>query len=118
MYRTGLLGPSNAAANDPTVSHSGDRELDLAVVVTFLRRRWRFLAAGFALGMAFALVYVVVTPPLYTAKAMLMLDTRRLQLFERQSVMADSAMDEPAVQSQIEVIKSQSVAASVTKDLK
>lgn len=119
MLRTSLAGPSEQVGNfGSPPSGAGGGELDLALIVAFVRRRWLLLASGFFIGLALAVMYIMVTPPLYTAKSMLMLDTRRLQLFERQSVMSDSVLDVPAVQSQMEVIKSDNVASSVVRDLK
>lgn len=47
-----------------------------------------------------------------------MLDTRRAQVFQQQSVVGELSLDEAAVASQVEVLKSINVAEAVVRDLK
>ena len=51
------------------------------------------------------------------ATAVLMLDTRRLQLFQQQSVLSDVSFDAVAIESQLELLGSRAIAASVVNNL-
>ncbi|HEX2135563.1 MAG TPA: polysaccharide biosynthesis tyrosine autokinase [Microvirga sp.] len=95
-----------------------DGQIDLSYVLGFLRRQWAVILACLLATLALALVYLFVTPPRYTGKALLMLDTRRLQLFQQQSVLSEVSFDAPAVESQLELLKSENVALSVIDSLK
>ena len=89
-------------------------------LVDFLRRRlWIVLLfTGFFINLAVA--YYFLAPPPYTAVATLEIDTRRFQLFQQQQSgsfgeqMIDSAA---AVESQLEVLKSENIALKVIQDL-
>jgi len=62
----------------------------------------------------------MVTPPRYQAKSYLLLDTRKLQLnvFQGQSALGETAaIDVSAVDSQMEILKSETIARAVVDDL-
>jgi succinoglycan biosynthesis transport protein ExoP len=86
--------------------------------VGFARRQYATVLVIAALLMALAALYVLSTPPSFTAEAMLMLDTRKVQLLQQQSVLGDIQADSATVDSQVEVIKSEKVALAVIKELK
>ena len=48
---------------------------------------------------------------------MLLIDSRKIQLFQQQSILGDIPIDTASVDSQVEVLKSENVALSVIKDL-
>jgi hypothetical protein len=60
--------------------------------------------------------YVSTTSPRYTATAVLMLDTRRLQPFQQQSVLSDVSFDAVA-KSQLELLRSKAIAVLVVNNL-
>jgi succinoglycan biosynthesis transport protein ExoP len=91
---------------------------DLSASLGFARRQWPTIIGGVALAVACAIIYLLVAQPRYLSTANLLLDTRKLQLFQQQSVLSDISFDTPAVESQIELLKSEAVAASVVDDLK
>ena len=64
-----------------------------------------------------AAVYVLTARPSYTANAMLMIDSKRIQLFQPQSMFNDLPVDASTVESQVEVLKSDTVALAVIKKL-
>ena len=91
---------------------------DLFSALTSLaRRRAGLIVLIFGLSVVCGAIYLRVTPARYLAQASLIIDTRKSQLFSQQSVVGESAIDSATVDSQIEVLKSQGVAASVVKDL-
>lgn len=92
--------------------------IDLANVVAFVRRQWMVIASVVGLSLVFAIGYLFVTPPKYIGKTLLMLDTRRVQVFQQQSVMGELTFDDSAVGSQVEILRSVNVAQAVIRDLK
>ena len=89
----------------------------LQFVVSFIRRQYPVVVFVTLLGIALGAVYLITTPPSYTAHAMLMIDSRKINVFQQQSVLGDVQLDSASVLSQIEVLKSENVALSVIKDL-
>jgi succinoglycan biosynthesis transport protein ExoP len=101
-------------------SSPGAREeiiFDLSYIVTFLRRQWAVIALFSLAGLILAMAYLFVTPARYTATSVLMLDTRRLQVFQPPSVVSEMSFDAPAVDSQLEILKSDAIAMSVIRAL-
>src|SRR5215475_14474854 len=68
----------------------------------FLHRQYPVIIAAFLLMMTLAAVYLFTTPPSFTAFAKLMIETRKVQLFQQQSVLEQAAPDTWFVDSQVE----------------
>ena len=85
--------------------------------IGFIRRQYPVILFFLLLAVGVAIVYLFIAPPRYTAQAKLMIDTRRVQLFQQQSVLGDIAVDSAAVDSQVEALKSENVALPVIKDM-
>jgi polysaccharide biosynthesis transport protein len=84
-------------------------------VIGFLRRRYFSVLIGLLLCLPLGALYLFTTPPTYTASAAMMIETRRIAL----DSMLGSAPPDPAwVETQIGLLKSQSVAAYVVKELR
>ena len=62
-------------------------------------------------------LYLLTTPPSYTATATMIIDTKRVQLFQQQSMFNDMPFDTGAVESQVEILKSETIALAVIKQL-
>lgn len=90
----------------------------LTSLISLARRRAGVIGMIFAVCVLCGMVYLYVTPPRYLAKATLIIDTRKNQPFQQQGMMADTAIDSATVDSQIEVMKSETIAASVVKELR
>src|SRR5437667_4945302 len=84
----------------------------------FLHRQYPVIIAAFLLIMTLAAVYLFTTPPSFTALAKLMIDSRKVQLFQQQSVLGDAPPDPYLVDSQVEVLQSENVALAVIKELR
>jgi succinoglycan biosynthesis transport protein ExoP len=57
--------------------------------------------------------------PLYTATAELALDARKIQLFNnKEQVVGDNSLDSSQVESEVEILRSESIALAVVKELK
>ena len=83
----------------------------------FLHRQYPVIVVASLLTVALAAVYLFTTPPSFTALAKLMIDARKVQLFQQQSVLGDAPPDPWLVDSQVEVLQSENVALAVIKDL-
>ncbi len=69
--------------------------------------------------MTIGLLYLLTTPPSYTAVAKMVIDTRKVPAFQQQQVMGDmTTIDTAAVATQAEVLMSENVSLAVIKDLK
>ena len=88
----------------------------LEFAVNFVRRQYVVLAIAVALTTMLGVVYLITTPPTFTSYAKMIIDTRKVQVFQQQSIMGDLGLDLAAVESQVEVLKSQNIALSVVKE--
>ena len=87
-------------------------------VLAFVRRQYRVIVFATAITMAMGLVYVFTTPPSFTAKTAMLIDTKKVQLFQQQSMFSDLPIDSSSVESQVEILKSESIALAVIKRLR
>jgi len=61
--------------------------------------------------------YILTARPSFTAQAMMFIDARKVQLLQQQSLYGDIPVDTAAVESQVELLKSENVALAVVKNL-
>src|SRR5215813_8201506 len=83
----------------------------------FVRRQFPVILFVLLLTLAIVAVFLFTTPPRYTAQAKLIIDSRKVQLFQQQSVLGEIPVESATVESQIEILKSENIALSVIKDL-
>ncbi|MGL4810709.1 MAG: GumC family protein, partial [Beijerinckiaceae bacterium] len=91
---------------------------DPIAALNTVRRQWPVIAACAIAILGLAIGYILTTTPRYTATASIMIDTRKNQMFQTQQVPTDAPMDSSAVDSQVEILKSESVALAVIRELK
>ncbi|CCD92770.1 putative exopolysaccharide biosynthesis protein [Bradyrhizobium sp. ORS 375] len=84
----------------------------------FLRRQYQFILVVIAACLCLGVGYYMATPSTYTATASLIIDSRKNQLFQQQSVLGDIPIDSASVESQVQIIKSETIALAVIKDLR
>ena len=89
-----------------------------AYFASFVRRQYPIILFVALLTMGLGAVYVISTPSSYTAQATMIIDTRKVQLFQQQSIMGELAIDTAMVASQVEILKSENIAAAVIKELR
>lgn len=95
------------------------RRYDLGELLAILRRQRNFIIGVAALFVGLALAYVVFAQRQYTAQSTVIIDPRRLQIFRQDnSLTADPVLDSAAIESQIEMLKSERVIIAVVKSLK
>ena len=83
----------------------------------FVRRQYPVIGFVLAIAIALGFVYVMTTPPSFTATTTMMIDAKRVQLFQQSSMINDLPIDAATVESQIEVIKSETIAQAVIDKL-
>ncbi len=91
--------------------------LDLRQVFNVLKRRRAVILGATALMTLVAAIIVFQLTPMYTAEAIVMLDTRKTQVVDIQAVMSGLQSDEAVVRSEVEVLKSPALAARVVSKL-
>jgi polysaccharide biosynthesis transport protein len=64
------------------------------------------------------LLYLVTTPPSYTAVAKMVIDSRKMSAFQQQQIFGDPTIDNVAVTTQVEVLASENVSLAVIRELK
>lgn len=88
-----------------------------AAFVAFLRRQYPVILFALLLIVGLGTVYLFTTPPKYMGVAVMVIDSKKTQLFQQQSLTADFPLDSATVDSQLEILKSENIALSVIKDL-
>src|SRR5437899_11684884 len=93
-------------------------------VSEFVERLTGFIARQFpififvtACAVAFGFVYLFTTPPLYTAHAMLVIDSSKMRVLQQQqqAALGDVPLDTSQVETQLEVLKSDGVSLAVVQ---
>ena len=79
---------------------------DLREAINFAWRQWKFIGAIVALALLIGALYIARQTPLYTAGAQLLLDPRKEKAAGLDTVLTDAAFDQPAIESQMAVIRS------------
>ena len=86
-------------------------------VVSFLQQQYLIIVVTILATLGLGVVYLLSAKPTYTATATLIIDSRKNQLFQQQSVLGDIPVDSSSVESQVQIVKSESIALSVIKEL-
>jgi exopolysaccharide transport family protein len=97
---------------------AGEKTFDLNVVIATFRRRLRLFAAVALVVFVAVLLYTLQQTPRYTATAQVMLDTRTEQVTDMSAVLSGLPADSPVVDTEVEVLRSRSLANRVVAQLK
>jgi capsular exopolysaccharide synthesis family protein len=109
--RGGSAGPQG---EPPRASVS---DIGLGDVIAFFRRRRMTVVLTVVATMLLGAIYIFLTPPAYTATAALLIDTRRLAIFTQGDVVADTVVNNAAVETQVEILLSSRIAEAVAAKL-
>jgi polysaccharide biosynthesis transport protein len=88
----------------------------LEIYTSFARRQFPTILLCLLLAIVLGTVYIVTARPSFTAQAQMIIDTRKVQVFQQQSVLGESPVDTAGVESQVEILKSENIALSVIKN--
>ena len=109
--------PRLAADQDVPVSEFISPAELYTLLIGFLRRQYRVVIAAIIVMLALGAVYILTSPPHFTGRAVLVIDTHKTQLFQLQSALGDLPINSDTVDTQIEILNSESIGLSVVKDL-
>src|SRR6516165_7155534 len=85
---------------------------------SFIRRHWAVVTLLTLPGVALGAAVLSMVPWKYQATATILLDKQRLQFFQQQSVVSDPTFENNvAIESQLEVLKSDELALGVIRKL-
>jgi succinoglycan biosynthesis transport protein ExoP len=97
---------------------AGAMSFDLNIAIATFRRRLRLFAAIALAVFVAVLLYTLQETPRYTATSQVMLDVRKEQVTDMSAVLSGLPADSSVVDTEVEVLKSRSLAARVVKQLK
>lgn len=89
----------------------------LTSYVEIIRRQFPTIVAIVSACVILGLLYLFTAAPQFTSTASMVIDTRKVQLFQQQSVLGDIAVDSATVETQVEILKSENISLSVIRDL-
>lgn len=85
--------------------------------IRILRRQLPIVAVIIVCSLALAILYLANTPPRFTASGAMVIDTRKVQVLDKESVLGDTQIDASTVQTQVEMLKSDNIALAVIRKL-
>jgi succinoglycan biosynthesis transport protein ExoP len=85
--------------------------------IKIVRRQLPIISVIMLCSIALAVLYLFNTPPLFTAEGAMVIDTRKVQVLQQQSVLGDIQIDASTVQTQVEVLKSDNIGLAVIRKL-
>ena len=117
-----LQTQKSSSVPEPDMPVSVAEEAGLADMAAFaigiLRRQYLIILFTTLVATAIGVTYLRVTPPIYTAKAQIIIDRGKSPfLQQQQAVFPDTPIDAAQVESQIQILGSARIAASVVKNL-
>src|ERR1700722_12975834 len=113
----GRFSDTRSTAMSPRSTAMSPGDL-LTSLNSLARRRFGILVLIFSLSVICGAIYLYVTPPKFLGQATILIDSRKPQPFQQQqTTVSETSIDSPTVESQIEVLKSEAVAAAVVKQL-
>jgi polysaccharide biosynthesis transport protein len=89
----------------------------LPYLLSFLRRRWHWVAVSAAACVAMALMYAVVATPQFTSSSQLLVDIRRADLLSQQHSTQDAQTLNSELESRVEILRSEGLARKVVEQL-
>ena len=84
----------------------------------FLRRQYALILFVTLLALATSIIYLRMTPPTYTGRVNVLFGAPKAQFFQQQSIMADSPIDSPQLETQLQILRSKSIATLVLNKLR
>lgn len=89
----------------------------LKSVADFLRRQFPIILVFVLIGIGLGVIYVLTTPPMFTADASMAIDTRKLQMFQKEDASGNNSIDSSMVDSEVQILQSENVSLAVIKRL-
>src|SRR4051794_17344825 len=103
----------NTREAESSTGESDPLQRPLAYVVGLLGRQYPVMIFTLLLCVSMAGIYLLTAPKRYAGTAVLMIDSRKMQGLQTQaSLAADSPIDSAMVDSQVEILKSETIASA------
>ncbi|HXI07841.1 MAG TPA: polysaccharide biosynthesis tyrosine autokinase [Bradyrhizobium sp.] len=102
----------------PADDETGSGSLPFLQIKDFLGRQWRLIALVTALTIVGGVAYLAVTPSRYTARADMIIDTKRVSWTQSELATENRMVEDASVESEIETTKSEKVAIAVARNLR
>src|SRR4030081_891595 len=102
----------------PTDNDSNSGTLSMLHLRDFFSRQWRLIALVTGLSIVLGATYVAMSPSRYTARADMIIDTKRVTWTQSGMASENRAVDDASVESEIETTKSEKVATAVIDQLR
>src|SRR5260370_28126654 len=115
-----MLQRSKAFQNQITEGRSADSiQETLSWMMKVFRRQLHLIVLVVLLSCVLGGAYLLTTPKRFSSMAEMVIDSRKTQLLQQQNPMGiEAPIDSAMVDSQVEVMKSESIALAVIKDLR
>lgn len=95
-----------------------DEEIDLMRIVAVARRRWYVLVLGLLVGLILGIAYAATSTRVYTSSVHISVGSSASETTRELSGISGEAMDEKQIVTEIQVLRSEQIAARVVDDLK
>lgn len=92
-------------------------EVGLAELLGFLRRRRKGIALSIVFMLALGILYLATTPPEYSATAVLVIDTTKVEIFDRGDVATVESIPNAAIETELQILRSARIANAVIEKL-
>ena len=87
----------------------------LVSVIAFARRQIPVILFVTAICVGLGLVYAFTTPPLFDLDVSLIIDTRNVQLFQKQPILGENPIDTGMVESEVQILELENISLAVIK---
>ncbi|MGD9919726.1 MAG: GumC family protein, partial [Paenirhodobacter sp.] len=99
-------------------SASDDDAIDLTQLLLTLRAGWKIVAAAVGVAVLLGVVYAyLLATPIYTAKSVVVLDTRKAQVVDLQGMMSGLTGASDELNTEVEVMRSRGLAEKVVDEM-
>lgn len=95
----------------------GSPSQTLTSYLDIIRRQFPTMVAIVSACVILAVLYLFTASPKFTSTASMVIDTRKVQLFQQQSILGDIGVDSATVETQVEILKSENISLAVIRDL-
>jgi exopolysaccharide transport family protein len=102
----------------PTDNDSNSGTLSMLHLRDFFSRQWRLIVLVTGLSIVLGATYVAMSPSRYTARADMIIDTKRVTWTQSEMASENRAIDDASVESEIETTRSEKVATAVIDQLR
>ena len=111
-----MLQATSPLTTEPEIVEQNSPRETVDWAIGIVRRQFAVIALIAVVATSLGAFYAFLAPPTYTAESTIVIDPRRVQLFPK-APFSEGQIDSPALESEIELVKSEPVALSVIKDL-